>query len=188
MKPDLCFTNSMLSCIGQGMTGRSGRDVFIRVPLGTVVTERVPDEYSGHYPLTVRHCCSLLLFALYPSSRSDMHLLSWLTAQGDDDNVFDDLELEEQQEEAGGAVGQGSDSGDGNGWELLPEDQVVDRDSEGSLKEPFHVDDSRTVLLVARGGAPGVGNKASMRSKSAPGAGGGATQRLQSTVSNPTQR
>jgi GTPase involved in cell partitioning and DNA repair len=26
------------------MTGRGGKDVFIRVPLGTVVSERVPDE------------------------------------------------------------------------------------------------------------------------------------------------
>jgi hypothetical protein len=29
------------------MTGRSGQDVYIRVPLGTIVSERFPDEAFG---------------------------------------------------------------------------------------------------------------------------------------------
>lgn len=32
-----------------GMTGRSGKDVFIHVPLGTIVTENIPDEFAEYF-------------------------------------------------------------------------------------------------------------------------------------------
>ena len=74
---------------------------------------------------------------------------------------------------------------EGNGWTLLPEGEEEDADGPYdnglSLREPVVIDDARTVLVVARGGAAGVGNKVMMRSKSA--RAGGGTQQLQSMVS-----
>ena len=34
----------VLLAVGAGMTGRSGEDVYIKVPLGTIVSERVTDD------------------------------------------------------------------------------------------------------------------------------------------------
>lgn len=48
------------------------------------------------------------------------------------------------------------------------------------MPDPVHIEDTKTVLLVARGGAAGIGNKSMMRSKGA--AEGGQKQKLQSMV------
>jgi hypothetical protein len=97
---------------------------------------------------------------------------------------MDDVEDDDGETGSGG-----EDTDTENGWELLPED---DNSSGGSgehssnfldgrsLPEPVHIDDARTVLLVARGGAAGIGNSAMMRSKMS--SEGGAAQKLQSMV------
>ena len=69
----------------------------------------------------------------------------------------------------------------GSGWEQLQEgDEGYDDDYDG-LPEPVHMDDLKTVLLVARGGQAGVGNKMMMRNKGGREKGGPA-QQLQSMV------
>jgi hypothetical protein len=97
-----------------------------------------------------------------------------------------------EDDHSDGEAGSGAEESDGeNGWELLPEDHTSgDGGGSGehasnfldgrSLPEPVHIDDARTVLLVARGGAAGIGNSAMMRSKMS--SEGGTAQKLQSMV------
>jgi GTPase involved in cell partitioning and DNA repair len=56
----------MIDClIGDGLTGAKGRDVFIRVPCGTVVTEKINDGmYNNlvmHYVI-VHGCPSCIIY------------------------------------------------------------------------------------------------------------------------------
>lgn len=104
-----------------------------------------------------------------------------LAASSGDDSAGDEGTGSER---VGAGEGEGSDIGE---WELLPEGADPDAIARGtvrnglSLKEPFDIDDASTVLLVARGGAAGIGNKVAMRAKGGQAA-GGAPQKLQSMV------
>lgn len=98
---------------------------------------------------------------------------------------MDDVEDDDSESGSGG-----DDTDTENGWELLPEGDSSGGPGSGehtsnfldgrSLPEPVHIDDARTVLLVARGGAAGIGNSAMMRSKMS--SEGGTAQKLQSMV------
>ena len=39
-----CLFHYSIPLTGAGLTGRSGEDVYIKVPLGTIISERFPDE------------------------------------------------------------------------------------------------------------------------------------------------
>ena len=65
-------------------------------------------------------------------------------------DLFDDEYIESDSEAADQEDGE---DGSGNGWELLPEDDVPS--TRTVAPEPVHVQDARTVYLVARGGAAG---------------------------------
>jgi hypothetical protein len=67
------------------------------------------------------------------------------------DEIFDEEDYSDVEEYTG------TDSPDqhNNGWELLPEGTEMEDDSKLKMTEPVHIDDARTVYLVARGGAAG---------------------------------
>jgi len=65
-------------------------------------------------------------------------------------DLFDDEYIDSDTESADQ---DGDADGSGNGWELLPEDDVPS--DRPVAPEPVHVQDARTVYLVARGGAAG---------------------------------
>ena len=157
-----------LLAVGAGMTGRAGEDVYIKVPLGTIVSERVTDDLLQEMvrsPIHQLHVVNLCFIAVC------------LLAQNALEDPFGEEELVGEEGQEG--------TEEGNGWTLLPEGEEEDADGPYdnglSLREPVVIDDARTVLVVARGGAAGVGNKVMMRSKSA--RAGGGTQQLQSMVS-----
>lgn len=124
------------------MTGRGGKDVYIRVPLGTVVR---------------RHRLALDEYEDADEAEDEAGTSSMALDEMDDDDDNDD-------------------DGGHEDWELLE----AEAEDDAPAARELHLDDEKTVLLVARGGAAGLGNKALMsglRKQSGRGA------RLQSMVS-----
>jgi hypothetical protein len=98
-----------------------------------------------------------------------------------EDELMQDGESSASEGECG-VSGDAEESAIGE-WVRAPEGTQQQHTADGlSLKEPFHIDDTSTVLLVARGGAAGVGNKVATRAKGGGKGGGGSQQKLQSMV------
>ncbi len=49
---------------GAGLTGRSGEDVYIKVPLGTIISERFPDEEDDDEDLVWNILFIVVVFVL----------------------------------------------------------------------------------------------------------------------------
>ena len=143
-----------------GLTGRRGDNIHVRVPLGTIVSEKCPVYYSPSFPPRQTR----------PTPRATAHVSH---APADE---------EEEEEEEGDEDWEGdgdttaSDETDIGG----PEDRDYDEDEQGGAGGPqveirvlrelnMHGDS----MLVAEGGVPGIGNammsgSASHRNRSVP--------------------
>ena len=113
-----------------------------------------------------------------------------------EDEDFDESEHEHFDHGTSAGVEGDGEAGEAGIEEYTSEDEDEDnndddssgnnnnkRRSEVPLGESVHIDDTKTMYLVARGGAAGTGNKSVMRSTGGGGAGGGTKQKLQSMVS-----
>jgi len=54
---------------GAGLTGRSGEDVYIKVPLGTIISERFPDEEDDEEDMV---CYIFFIIIVFESLGPDM--------------------------------------------------------------------------------------------------------------------
>ena len=50
--------NNLIILSGDGLTGKNGEDIYIRVPLGTVVTERLSDSLQDFIVSEIRNFSS----------------------------------------------------------------------------------------------------------------------------------
>jgi hypothetical protein len=136
-------------------------------------------------------CCECLRIDFKKSFRNVYHDV---VPKQDDDDDGEYYNYDEEEEDEGGSEEDGGEAameghaqqedaehhGDGADGHEEHEDEDEDHVDGLNLPEPFCIETTGTMLLVARGGAAGVGNKAIMRGKG--GASGAVKQKLQSMV------
>lgn len=144
------------------MTGRNGKDVYIRVPCGTIVTDR-KDSYDDD--LSGLHC----------SSTGD----GYEEEEDSDNNSDDDVNsnrknnTENEKKQKDDEDSDGSDDGPLGEWvpvESLTPRQLSQMSSSVGVQEDatirkIDLSDHGTTILVARGGKPGAGNMAMKNQK-----------------------
>lgn len=161
---DCCFIckNLINVSTGAGLTGRNGKDVYIRVPCGTIVTDR-KDSYEDD--LSGLHC----------SSTGD----GYEEEEDSDNNSDDDVNsnrknnTENEKKHKDDEDSDGSDDGPLGEWvpvESLTPRQLSQMSSSVGVQEDatirkIDLSDHGTTILVARGGKPGAGNMAMKNQK-----------------------
>lgn len=152
----------LLSTTGAGLTGRNGKDVYIRVPCGTIVTDR-KDSYEDD--LSGLHCSSTGDGDEEEEEDSDKNNNS------DDNHVNSNRKNNSEKEDD-----EDSDrNDDGPLGEWVPVESLTPRQlsqmsssvgvQEDATIRKIDLSDHGTTILVARGGKPGAGNMAMKNQK-----------------------
>lgn len=152
------------------MAGRAGKDTFIRVPIGTVVTERTmsDDKFAADWERMMQERAEIL--GLAPSS--DQLHVPISTDSNDDDDSDDDIwkENDSTTTQANGS----NKTHESENIHSIGNDDIDDDDDSDIDEEDFDsegeiivadLDKHNTCVLVARGGKFGIGNGNFQRSQ-----------------------